>query len=192
MRRTLTAVVSVLVLSWQTGAQAAVLTFDYTAIGTQGGTLVGQFSYDTTRPDLEPLANFGTYDSARLRGVISGGPQSGQSFNTLAFADTANKAPGLGTDALRVGDNVVAIVLSDPTGVALSSEALPTGLGAWDLSQSIVSVEYRNTAGSLTAGIFRLSSLSLVAVPEPMTLGLFGLGAAGLALLGRRAARPHA
>lgn len=189
MRQALPTLAGLVLLSWHVEAQAAVLTFNYSAVADAGGTVTGEFLYDTTRPDLEPLPNFGTYDSAWLRGSISGGPQNGQNFNTLSLADTANYAPGLGTDALKIGTDIVAIVLSDPTGTALSSEALPTGFVSWDLSQSIIAVQYRDPTGGLSSYIYRVNSLSL-AVSEPMTLGLFGLGLASLALVRRHVLKP--
>ena len=71
-------------------SQAAVVTFDYTAIGIPGGlgdatgaTVVGQFGWDTSVADTDSDVPRGLYPMAGFwRGTITGGPQDGLSFDS--------------------------------------------------------------------------------------------------------------
>jgi hypothetical protein len=54
---------------------------------------------------------------------------------------------------------------------------------------NIIQVGFRNSGIEGTAGEIEISNLSLVAVPEPATVGLFGLGALGAWIIRRNKAK---
>jgi len=202
-----------------TAATAAMITVDFTgtvySVGASisgdsvavGDTLTGQFSYDTTSPDIYPADNRGIY--------------AGQSFN-IAFNENFS-ASSFETSVIVTNDlqNGTAVPPSDSLIAAantLSSDTLngrgiskfQFGLSKYNLSGQlwfddflpdagdwagitladinaptwhVMQLEYDAATESLFDSQIRwnIDSFDVTTVPEPSTCLLFGAGLAGLA-----------
>ena len=208
MRTSILAVM--VIIGWASAATAAPITFNFTATQisaqTPGGlaslaapfaTITGSFTYDTAVPASTSNSVDAQYPTGALfvtqfnvgTGVFSAPFQivvinnvspSGDAFQLL----TGGAAPGTPQGTY----DLVSLTLSDTTGTALTSTALPNSLSLFASSNSLTfqrfSVDASGGSTFLGATNYGLTSLQLAptTVPEPATMVLLcsGLAAAGL------------
>jgi hypothetical protein len=161
---------------------------------TVGSTITGTYTYDTSTPDSEPSTSQGAYwHYSALCGISLN--VSGFSFKTdptnvnflvdILNDDGINPADGYllrSSNNLPLSNGVLVDYifwqLDDPTGTALSSDALPTtapNLANWNSDYGLSIYSWGDNEFLLRADV-----ISATVVPEPTTLLL---AAAGLLLL---------
>lgn len=178
-------------------AQAAVVTYHYTAAGiggtaTAGASVIGSFGFDITTADSDADANSGDYLAAGfLTAWVSGGVQHGTALSLTGLRwQVSDAQPGsLNSDALTVLQSTSSIALEDYSATAFASDALPTSLALADFGD-MRKLRIAATGGQLD---YTLTALWREprghSVPEPGT-GLL-LAAAGLGLVAVQRRRPQ-
>lgn len=184
-------------------AEAAFVSFQYTAVGiagtvTEGATVVGRFGFDTAAPDHNPSAEFGNYVSTGfIEAEVSGGVQDGVSLTVSDLQwQVANRTPAMNGDALLTVYSGTFVWLEDASGGALPSDALPGALSIADFMDALDTRMlrlYDTTHGQHTYELSALSRDGVGTAPAPVPVPGTGplLAAAGLALVwvGRRRPR---
>jgi hypothetical protein len=174
-------VVALLVASASSQATTYVYTFSGTVDTTNnpafigiGETFSGNFQYNDLVPDVNPNPSIGDYIGVGTIDVsYSGGFSINSSFGQIIVGDlAADTWTFYGFDD---GDPLLSVVLqlSDPTGTALSSDALEELLPG-GFSTQILSVADANTGDSASGPVS--------VIPEPATGILVGFGCIGLAI----------
>ena len=172
-----------------------------------GQSFSGSYTFESTAPDADGTAVFGTYENV-----------SAFTFNYGGGAYVGSTAPGVGSQSGRitVGNDEPAVLfpdtyrvlafeaietvngpdigafsvvaallfMGDPTGTAFGSDALPLTpppLSGFTVSE--FSLGFNN--GQVDVAVLGTIT-SFNQVPEPATLALFGIGLAGLGLAARR------
>lgn len=171
--------------TFQSRAQAALISFDYTAIGlvgflNEGATVTGSFGWDTDATDLSPSANQGIYSGAFLTGSISGGAQDGGVFarsdlelivqtTTGGFVGVKNLEGGPPTSIQFHNGTVSTDAV--PTSIDLSSFA---GTQAGPFTINRLAVAFADIGQPNATGlVYKLTSVTpTTAIPLPATLTL--------------------
>jgi hypothetical protein len=180
-------------------AHAALVTYQYTAVGvagtdSAGATVTGSFGFDTTAPDLNGLDYQGLFDGGFLNALVSGGVQSGLQISlTSQIWQTSNAGVGGTTDAFYNLYSPSSLFLLDDEGTALDDDALPGALALADFSGPNDDRALRLYDAANGQHAYQLTALwrdsVTQRVPEPGTGVL--LAAAGLALVWAQRRRPQ-
>ena len=155
--------------------------------------LSGGASFNTLATDVNAASNVGRYNNTIQDFSVSVGTYFASFAPGNSFIRVTNSAPGAGNDIyeLRVNGLFGSAVngftpssflleLTDPSGTAFSSDALPTG--APSLS-SFARSEFRLLFGSAST---RVQGALTSLVPLPAAVWLFGAGLVALVGLGSR------
>jgi hypothetical protein len=184
------------------GAQAAPITYSFTASLTDdpfglshyGALISGSYTFDPTAPDLIADAATGSYRSTGAAYGFSA-DVDGTAYTAFGslFVNTANQIVGVDQYGVLATEGALTLelFLQDATGLALSSDALPStapSLGLFDVRQFRLfgdDVEFFGTVDRLAC----TTGCAPLAVPEPVVPLLAGVGAACAMVIRRRRQR---
>ncbi len=192
-------------LNWQTGgtspgydqADPGAITSLSTVANGPGGTLARNLTFDTTTEpfSIQYFANYNTklftptsgnaadyilsFD-VRAVGLANGNDGNGQ-FETV-FNDARFQSSFSATSSFQT----ISIALSDMTLVSGTFEASDFDSGTQQFKLNQLGVSGVGRYGQKAGNALIFDNVTLTAVPEPSTVALLGLGAAGLAIFARR------
>lgn len=169
-------------------AQATVLQFSFEASITQdpfglsqpGAPVSGHFSFESTAPDDIANPTQGSYTSTGaaygFSVVVDGAAYATQGLLNIG---TQTGSPGLYLVTGMANDLLLELVLSDDSGLAVSSDALPLAAPALD---AFTVRDFRLFApdAEFTAALLRLQGGAPASVPEPAPALLLLAGLAGV------------
>lgn len=184
----------VIPLGWADSAHA--VDFNFSGTVTQPGAFfpgssvgdpfTGTLYYDPTRPDTDPdpsLGNYNMSDPSHTYLALSisvGGVTIGLINPSLSCSILVSNLPG--GDTFTAGGEVLApssITLSDSTGAALTSDALPTNLDIANWDSGVITVRD-------FVGVSEVPFIGTIngtrAVPEPTISTLLAMASVALAL----------
>jgi PEP-CTERM motif len=191
--KTTTALLAAAGLSLSIAAHASAITFVFS--GTGADLTLGSSAYNDVNISVtlqantsnltEYLGSIPDYENLVAAMSISGGPTV--TFAGYVFVNQSNQLVGLGSNTpyQDVFD------LNDP-GVGLNTYGLTTAFGPISTSNVIGINQWSNlstSGGSLTVSSVEVGTFQAVtssSAPEPGTLGLLGIGLAGIMLVALR------
>jgi hypothetical protein len=163
-------------------ADAMTVDYEFTAQVTEtmgllpfdvGDTILGTFSYRTDFPVQSSSGATTTYNSAGLVDIVVAGFSPGGNINQLLVTNGASDSFLLRSSSIFDSTH---IALTDPTGSAFVSQAIPSALPLSAFSSATFELDLASFG--LFAG--NITSVNEV-VPEPGTAALLALGLAALA-----------